>query len=275
MANLTFDTSCCVKWPQAALQGANAYATAAAVQRLWTNLCADPPRRRRDDRRGSRTSSDPGVVAHDPETGDIPTKSCGDLVDRYVAGTYVLRYSVMDTAGNQVSTPVRCASPAVPTSGMLRQWRITHSYGTAFAGADGNILGRPQTGSTVRTRPPSLAASPGFDVRRPRPKITALWPTSTSCIPRTSKPQLRLPSYRGHRCRSWTGREGLHLYRIRHSDFASASTATEYGLFTDSAFGTIPMAAALFPRLEHRPPHLRQVLLGSEKVGAVLVPMPT
>ena len=101
------------------------------------------------------------AVAHDFEDGDLTDEILveGDQVDVFVAGTYVIRYSVMDTAGNLVtdSRTVSVDQPFPPQVASAGSGKVSVAYGSAFAGSDGNIFG--SSDSTVLmlpTRPPSL-----------------------------------------------------------------------------------------------------------------------
>ena len=106
---------------------------------------------------------DPGAVAHDFEDGDLTDEILveGDQVDVFVAGTYVIRYSVMDSAGNLVTdsrtvSVNRSFSPQVASAG---SGKVSVAYGSAFEGSDGNIFGSSDgTGFNAGTLAPLLWA---------------------------------------------------------------------------------------------------------------------
>ena len=107
------------------------------------------------------------------EDGDLTDEILveGDQVDVFVAGTYVIRYSVMDSAGNLVTdsrtvSVNRSFSPQVASAG---SGKVSVAYGSAFEGSDGNIFGSSDGTGFNATNTAALALgyfTSGFDLSK-------------------------------------------------------------------------------------------------------------
>ena len=190
---------------------------------------------------------------------------------------YLAHYSVMDSAGNQVSLTrtVQVNRPSLPQFAAAGSGDITISYGSAFAGADGNIFGTAAGTGFDAGNQAAIALgyfNTGFDLDAnvQSEDVTALL-ADFNILHSTNFSAAAAPGFLatgGTVAAAGVGEKAYIFVASGVSDFASASSASEYGLFSDSALDIIPDGGSPVPsdwsiaRLTYD-----NVLLGSEQIG--------
>ena len=166
---------------------------------------------------------------------------------------------------------------------ILGQEKVTVAYGSAFEGSDGNIFGSSDGSGFDGSNKATIALgyfTSGFDVASSvaSEDVTSLI-ESFNVLHSANFSSVAAPGFLGTGGTfdaAGVGETPYMFLAAGITDFADASSATEYGLFTDSGFGIIPDGGSPVPvdwsiaRLSYD-----SVLLGSENlVEASVVPMP-
>ena len=158
---------------------------------------------------------------------------------------------------------------------ILGQEKVTVAYGSAFEGSDGNIFGSSDGSGFDGSNKATIALgyfTSGFDVASSvaSEDVTSLI-ESFNVLHSANFSSVAAPGFLGTGGTfdaAGVGETPYMFLAAGITDFADASSATEYGLFTDSGFGIIPDGGSPVPvdwsiaRLSYD-----SVLLGSEKSG--------
>ncbi|MBT3470419.1 MAG: DUF5011 domain-containing protein, partial [Opitutae bacterium] len=222
---------------------------------------------------------DAGATALDFEDGDLTDEILvsGDEVDTFVAGGYTLLYSVMDSSGNHVSTKrsVRVERPDLPEIAAAGSGNVAVTYGSAFSGSDGSIFGSSDGTGFDADNKGTIALGyfdTGFDVATTASSqnITSLL-AAFNVLHSSNFDEVAAPGFLGtggSYAASGVGETPYIFLAAGITDFASSAEATQYGLFTDSAFSSIPDGGSPVP-VDWSITSLTYdaILLGAEKNG--------